>query len=82
MQMISDSGLWVLLFLYVFHKFEIISKLIYMLVWKAFQDEFWGDKGTVQNHVYIMLLLNNIPSLRCAKDTQTMFDSVGSWGTG
>lgn len=53
-----------------------------MLVWKAFQDEFWGDKWTVQNHVYIMLLLNNIPSPRCAKDIQTMIDRVGSWGTG
>lgn len=61
---------------------EIISKLIYMLAWKALQDEFWGDEGTVQSHVYIMLLLNNIPLPPCAKDVQAMFDNVGSCGTG
>ena len=47
---------FLLLFLQVFCKFEIISKLIYMLTWKEFQDGLYSDKGKVQSHAYVMLL--------------------------
>lgn len=49
-----DVPEFLLVFVQVFYKFEIISKLMYMLALKELQHGLCSDKGKVQSHACII----------------------------